>query len=157
MICKLCHVASIYNNWRLRKATCIHKHYSVYTPSILLQHAIKNYFRCVLSAYIDVQERYMLPDVKEGDLEPWTGYGGSDSWVSGPPLLWHRSCWHRNCCDSLWQQPLVYKGALHPQYSRPALVPSGQHCTWGAGKDSHLQRCCQLHQRSPTSWNSACW
>ena len=35
-----------------------------------MQHAIKNYFRCVLSAYIDSQERYVLPDVKEGDLEP---------------------------------------------------------------------------------------
>lgn len=41
----------------------------MYTMSTLLQHAIKNYFRCVLSAYIDSQERYVLPNVKEGDLE----------------------------------------------------------------------------------------
>ncbi len=41
-----------------------------YTVSTLLQHAIKNYFRGVLSAYIDSQERYVLPDVKAEDLKP---------------------------------------------------------------------------------------
>ena len=38
--------------------------------STLLQHAIKNYFRGVLSAYIDSQERYVLPDMKAEDLKP---------------------------------------------------------------------------------------
>ena len=41
----------------------------MYTMSTLLQHAIKNYFRCVLSAHIDSEERYVLPNVNEGDLE----------------------------------------------------------------------------------------
>ena len=35
-----------------------------------MQHAIKNYFRGVLSAHIDSQERYVLPDVKDEDLKP---------------------------------------------------------------------------------------
>lgn len=42
-------------------------YYYTYSP---MQHAIRNYFRCVHSAFIDAPERYVLPEVKGGGLEP---------------------------------------------------------------------------------------
>ena len=35
-----------------------------------MQHAIKNYFQCVHSAFIDAPEHYVLPEVQGRELEP---------------------------------------------------------------------------------------